>query len=64
MANGDPIEPGVSFIGIRSFYLDDPAWPSVEAYLNGGEAPEFTYHRFWAQADIANAFADFAYLFG
>jgi hypothetical protein len=63
MANGDVIEPGVSFLDIRSFYLDDPAWPEVQQHLDGGPAPQFTYHRFWAQADIAAAFADFGFLF-
>ncbi|MFV2010423.1 MULTISPECIES: glycoside hydrolase family 48 protein [unclassified Micromonospora] len=63
MPNGDVIEPGASFLDIRSFYLDDPDWPKVEAYLNGGPEPEFRYHRFWAQADLAMAYADFGHLF-
>jgi hypothetical protein len=41
---------------------DDPDWPKVEAYLDGGTAPQFTYHRFWAQADIALAMAAYAQL--
>ncbi|NEE04700.1 glycoside hydrolase family 48 protein [Phytoactinopolyspora halotolerans] len=64
MPNGDVIEPGVSFLDIRSFYLDDPQWPKVQEYLDGGDPPEFIYHRFWAQVDVATAFADYAYLFG
>jgi hypothetical protein len=64
MPNGDVIEPGVTFLDIHSYVEDDPAWPQVQAYLDGGPEPEFTYHRFWAQADIANAFADYAFLFG
>ncbi|MFR9727488.1 glycoside hydrolase family 48 protein [Streptomyces sp. MS19] len=64
MPNGDTIEPGSTFESIRTFYHDDPDWPAVEAYLNGGEAPTFTYHRFWAQADIAIALATYAELFG
>ncbi|MQA85682.1 MAG: endoglucanase [Streptosporangiales bacterium] len=63
MPNGDVIEPGATFTSIRSFYEDDPAWPEVEAYLNGGPAPTFNYHRFWAQADVAMAMADYARLF-
>ncbi|MHC0428933.1 glycoside hydrolase family 48 protein [Streptomyces sp. O3] len=55
MPNGDAIDEGSTFSSIRSFYEDDPAWPKVEAYLDGGAAPVFTYHRFWAQADIALA---------
>ncbi len=64
MPNGDVIEPGVSFLDIRSFYTDDPDWAKVQAYLDGGEAPEFRYHRFWAQAEIAKALADYDRMFG
>lgn len=63
MANGDPINSSSSFIGIRSWYRNDPAWPQVQAYLAGGTVPSFRYHRFWAQADIAMAMADFGRLF-
>ncbi len=57
MPNGDPIAPGATFISIRSWYRNDPDWPKVQTYLSGGAAPTFTYHRFWAQADIAMAYA-------
>ncbi|MFK3985646.1 glycoside hydrolase family 48 protein [Micromonospora sp. NPDC050397] len=63
MPNGDAIAPGKSFVDIRSFYRNDPDWPKVQAYLDGGPAPTFNYHRFWAQSDIAMAFADFGNLF-
>ena len=63
MPNGDAIRPGASFLDIRSFYRNDPDWPKVQAYLNGGAAPTFTYHRFWAQADVAMAYADYGRLF-
>lgn len=63
MPNGDVIEPGVSFLDIRSFYLQDPDWPKVQSYLNGGPAPTFNYHRFWAQVDVATGYADYARLF-
>jgi hypothetical protein len=63
MPNGDPINSNSTFLSIRSFYQNDPAWPSVQAYLNGGPAPSFQYHRFWAQSDIAMAFADYGSLF-
>jgi hypothetical protein len=33
------------------------------AYLNGGAAPVLTYHRFWAQSDVAMANADYGMLF-
>ncbi len=63
MPNGDVIKPGVTALDIRSFYKNDPDWPKVQAYLDGGPAPVFRYHRFWAQADIAMAMADYDRLF-
>lgn len=63
MPNGDTIDPNSTFLSIRSKYKQDPAWPKVQAYINGGPAPEFTYHRFWAQAHIALAFATYGWLF-
>jgi hypothetical protein len=63
MPKGDSISPGRSFLDLRSFYRSDPDFAEVQAYLDGGPAPTFTYHRFWAQSDVAMAFADFAYLF-
>nr|WP_203784381.1 glycoside hydrolase family 48 protein [Actinoplanes rishiriensis] len=63
MPNGDVIAPGKSFLDIRSFYKNDPDYPKLEAYLNGGPAPTFNYHRFWAQVDVATGYADFARLF-
>jgi hypothetical protein len=64
MPNGDRIDSDSTFLSIRSFYKDDPQFNKVESYLNGGEAPTFTYHRFWAQADAALALATYADLFG
>ncbi|HLL69517.1 MAG TPA: glycoside hydrolase family 48 protein [Micromonosporaceae bacterium] len=64
MPNGDPIRPGSTFLSMRSFYENDPDFAKVEAYLNGGPAPTFTYHRFWAQSDIAMAMADYGLLIG
>jgi hypothetical protein len=63
MANGDPIDDQATFLSIRSKYKQDPAWPQVEAYLKGGNPPEFRYHRFWAQAHIALAYAAYGWLF-
>ena len=63
MPNGDAIAPGKSFLDIRSFYKNDPDFPKVQAYLNGGAAPTFNYHRFWAQVDVATGYADYARLF-
>jgi hypothetical protein len=62
MPNGDPINASSTFDSIRSFYADDPAWSKIESYLAGGAAPTFTYHRFWAQADIALALGAYAEL--
>ncbi|MGY3340070.1 hypothetical protein ACVW0K_006169 [Streptomyces filamentosus] len=62
MPNGDTVNNTSTFASIRSFYKDDPAWPKIEAYLAGGAAPVFTYHRFWAQADIALAMGSYAEL--
>ncbi|AEI13168.1 exoglucanase CbhB [Cellulomonas gilvus] len=64
MPNGDAIKPGVSFLDMRSFYKNDPAWSKVENALATGKAPTFTYHRFWAQTAIAAALADYDRLFG
>jgi hypothetical protein len=52
-----------TFLSIRPWYTSDPQWSKVQAYLNGGAAPVFNYHRFWAEADIATAFDGFAQLF-
>ena len=62
MPNGDTVNNSSTFASIRTFYQDDPAWPKIEAYLAGGAAPVFTYHRFWAQADIALAMGSYAEL--
>ncbi|MFC4561842.1 glycoside hydrolase family 48 protein [Nocardiopsis mangrovi] len=66
MANGDPVNSDSTFLSIRSFYEDDPEWSKVQTYLDNpqGPAPEFTYHRFWAQVEIATAFAAQDELFG
>jgi hypothetical protein len=52
-----------TFLSIRPWYIGDPQWSKVQAYLNGGSAPTLNYHRFWAEADIATAFESFANLF-
>lgn len=63
MPNGDPINSSSTFLSIRSKYKQDPDWPKVEAALKAGQAPEFTYHRFWGQTDIALAYGTYAILF-
>ncbi len=52
-----------TFLSIRPWYTSVADYPEVQAYLNGGSAPVFNYHRFWAEADIATAFDAFAFLF-
>jgi hypothetical protein len=63
MANGDLVNSSSTFIGLRSWYRTDPAFPQVQNHLNGGPAPSFRYHRFWAQADLAMALAEYGRLF-
>ncbi len=61
---GIPVNSATStFLSIRPWYIGDPQWSKVQAYLNGGSAPAFSYHRFWAEADVATAFDSFAMLF-
>jgi hypothetical protein len=62
MPNGDAVNSSSTFASLRSFYQSDPNWSKIEAYLKGGAAPVFTYHRFWAQADIALAMGSYAEL--
>ncbi len=64
MPNGDAIGQDSTFLSIRSFFKNDPDWPKVQQHLDGGPAPTFTYHRFWAQAEIATAFHLHSELFG
>jgi chitodextrinase len=63
MGSGDPINSSSTFLSIRSKYTNDPEWPKVQAYLNGGAVPTFRYHRFWAQVDVALANAEYGRLF-
>ena len=63
MANGDPIVEGATFASLRTKFQQDPDWPKVKAYLDGGPAPTMTLHRFWAQTHIALAYASYGWLF-
>ncbi len=63
MPDGDAVDTTSTFLSIRSWYKQDPAWSKVQTYLNGGAAPVFDYHRFWAESDIAMAMASFGQLF-
>ncbi|KAL1490808.1 hypothetical protein ABEB36_013442 [Hypothenemus hampei] len=61
--NGDVIDSTATFIKIRSFFKDDPDWSKIEKILAGGDIPEFEFHRFWAQTDVAIAFGTYGILF-
>ncbi|WP_374568261.1 glycoside hydrolase family 48 protein [Ideonella sp.] len=61
-AQGATIDANSTFLSLRPKYKQDPDWPKLQAYLNGGTAPTWTYHRFWAQADAAMAMLDYAML--
>lgn len=54
-AQGANIRSGVNFLDIRPKYKQDPDYAQVENFLNGGAAPVFHYHRYWAQTEIAVA---------
>lgn len=61
---GDCLVPGATFKSIRPQYVNDPDFTRVEAANAAGVAPTFTYHRFWAQSDVALANAFWGDLFG
>jgi hypothetical protein len=72
MPDGDTITNGVTFLGLRSKYQNDPAFPALQAAYNawvaGGSqgafpSPVYHYHRFWAQVEIAMANAEYDYFF-
>ncbi|WP_153452207.1 glycoside hydrolase family 48 protein [Streptomyces smaragdinus] len=55
---------GTTFMSMRPWLREDPDWPKVQTYLDGGAPPVFTYHRFWAQSSLALALASYAELLG
>jgi hypothetical protein len=64
MPNGDPINSDSTFLSIRTQYENDPEYPVVAAYAAGtGPAPVFKFHRFWAETDVATAYAVYYLLF-
>jgi len=63
MPNGDELKAGVNFLDIRSKYYDDPDFQKLQDAYNAGVDPEFNYHRFWAQCDIALANGVYSMLF-
>jgi hypothetical protein len=64
MPNGDAIKSGIKFIDIRSKYKNDPDYQKILTAYNNNTDPVFTYHRFWAQCDIAIANGVYSLLFG
>jgi len=64
MPNGDAIKSGIKFIDIRSKYKNDPDYQKILTAYNNNSDPVFTYHRFWAQCDIAIANGVYSLLFG
>jgi uncharacterized protein YjdB len=64
MPNGDVIQPGVKFIDIRTKYKSDPQYSNLRKAIDSGQKFKITYHRFWAQVDIALANAEYGYFFG
>ncbi|GAA3654405.1 glycoside hydrolase family 48 protein [Flavivirga jejuensis] len=64
MANGDVIQPGVSFLDIRSKYKDDPEYDRLKAAYDAGQDFSQNYHRSWAQIEVALANAEYGFFFG
>ena len=60
LASGGAIMPGATFLDLRPKYRSDPDFPKVERAIRSGKPAEFRYHRFWAQVEVALAFAEFA----
>jgi hypothetical protein len=61
--SGDITSADDTFLSIRPWYTSVSDYDVVQNYLNGGAAPEFNYHRFWEETEVATAFQAFAYLF-
>lgn len=60
LASGGAIMPGATFLDLRPKYRSDPDFARVDRAIRSGTPPEFRYHRFWAQVEIALAFAELA----
>ncbi|HVR85051.1 MAG TPA: glycoside hydrolase family 48 protein, partial [Planctomycetota bacterium] len=60
LAGGGRIAAGTTFLDLRPKYRSDPDFPKVERAIRSGTPAEFRYHRFWAQVEIALAFAELA----
>jgi len=62
-AQGAQIKSGISFSQMRPKYVQDPQWAALQQTCSSGKIPQYRYHRFWAQAEVAIANADYARLF-
>lgn len=54
-AQGADLKNGATFISIRPKYKLDPDWNKIQNYKDTGVVPEFNYHRFWGQVEVAVA---------
>ncbi len=72
MPDGDTITNNVTFLGLRSKYQQDPAFSALtnaySSWVAGGRAgdfqsPQYHYHRFWAQVEVALANATYDLVF-
>ncbi len=63
MPNGDVIQPGVSFLDIRSDLKNDPEFGRLETAYNAGQEYTQRYHRSWAQIEVALANAEYGFFF-
>ncbi len=64
MANGDVIQPGVSFLDIRSGLKNDPEYTRLKTSYDAGQDFTQRYHRSWAQMEVALANAEYGFFFG
>ncbi len=60
LAWGPEFRAGATFADLRSQHQQDPEFPKMVRSLRSGAPPTFRYHRFWAQVEVALAFAEFA----
>ena len=72
LPTGAELKTGATFLSVRPQYRKDPAFPALEQawkqWERGGRkgefvSPEYRYHRFWAQVEVALANAEYDMLF-
>ncbi len=72
LPTGAEVKSGATFLSLRPQYRKDPAFPALEQawtqWDRGGRkgefvSPEYRYHRFWAQVEVALANAEHEMLF-